>query len=119
MEDAGYAFTAMDEMYTEISDRMQPFYELAYPSDFGSEFSDGAVTEDTAVAVPAGGFGPPELTDSQQAELEELQAYELDVAAANYECQQAVTEVQIEVQLEYEQAFVDENQAAIDALTAG
>ncbi len=123
MEDEGYTFASPEEMYNEISERMNPFYELAYPSDFSDEApaeavtsQDEGITESTAVYVPP---GPPELTDAQQAELEDLQEYEFAVAAANYECQQGSVAIQIEVQAEYEQAFVEENQAAIDALLAG
>ncbi len=116
MEDEGYTFATPDEMYTEISDRMNPFYELAYPSEFTDAPAESEETADTAVYAPP---GPPELTDAQQAELTELQEYELAVAAANYDCQQDSLEIQLEVQAEYEQQFVDENQGAIDAVLAG
>lgn len=123
MADAGHPYDDMEEMYSSLSERMEPFYELAFPSDFSDSFSDsfndseGGVTVGSAVAV-GGPSGPPELTDAQQAELEELQALELAVAAANYECNQDVLTVQFEVQAEYEQRFLDENEAAIDALLA-
>jgi hypothetical protein len=61
----------------------------------------------------------PELTPEQRRILEEVQAYELEVAVADYECSKDDMAVYLEVQRELEQAFVDTYGEQITALVEG
>lgn len=118
MADAGYRFTERFEPYDEISTRMEPLYNagMGGPVFEGDEAvaSEGAVTESTD-----SGPAVPELTPEQRQLLEEVQAYEIEVAIADYECSKDDMEVYLEVQRELEQTFVDTYGDQITALVEG
>jgi hypothetical protein len=117
MADAGYSFTERFEPYDEISSRMEPLYNagmggMVFEGDEAMGSSE--VTEETVVQP-----GAPELTPEQRRILEEVQAYEIEVAVADYECAKGDMEVYLEVQRELEQAFVDSYGDQISALVEG
>jgi hypothetical protein len=118
MADAGYGFTERFEPYDEINTRMEPLYNAGMGGmtfeDDEAVVSEGAVTESTVFES-----GVPELTPEQRRILEEVQAYELEVAVADYECSKDDMAVYLEVQRELEQAFVDTYGEQITALVEG
>lgn len=102
MEEAGYPFSDERAIEEELVGRMNTLYDAVAGED---------VPEGSAVRVPGG-----RLSAEQRAALDEVIAYELDVAEADLGCRGDLDEVTTEVRDEYEARFVDENRARLREL---
>ena len=109
MRESSYEFADEREMYGEIEQRMEPFYEALWGGDVFFE-GDGLVAESEAVE---GGepetFEPPSLTPEQEADLAELNDYEIGVATANIACRAGFDDIYQEVSQSYEAEFIRDN----------
>lgn len=114
MGEAGYAFTTQQDMYEEMDRRMQPVWETqVWPGDDLDEADFEAMSQEELDAI----FNQPPEVDEEL--LAEVQAYELELAVANFDCGgNSQFEVAEEVYLEYQALFIEENLAALQALVA-
>lgn len=102
MADAGYTGLAtVGDAETQFYDRMNVVYEEAYAD------VDPEATDVDYEAIDA----------AIQAELSTLSAEEIETAVADYTCRDQVkyTQTQTEINIEYQQDFVDAHQAELDA----
>lgn len=102
MADAGYAGLAV------VSDAEQQFYEKVNAVYEGSYADmDPEATEEDYLAAQ----------EAIEDELSALTAEEIETAVADYTCREEIryTQIQQEVNLEYQQDFVDEHKDALDA----
>ena len=100
----GFDYAEPEMMRTDVENRMS--------EDVSSVFSQAGlplVEED----------GEWVLDPEADALLTELQAFEIEAATANWECNQPLLDRFLAVEREVQQAFVDRNQDTIDALLAG
>lgn len=104
MADAGHDFESLDEVFEEISGRMD---EVMGVDEMGFEAPIGGDAEGVAEAFSF---------DYDEAALSEVQAFELDVAKANFDCQIPLLETQVEVRNELEGEFVEANREQLEAL---
>ncbi len=115
MTQAGFAFASTDAIRDELAARSEPFqmrgdlYEVLSPAEID------ALTQDERVALQR---ELATLSPEEQAELDALQQFELDVAAADHECAGPLDDVRYEVTVELEQGFVDEHLAQLEAIVA-
>jgi len=127
MAEASYPFSTQEDMWEEMSDRMQPIEEAMFgtPADMMAQqeaFEEADVdsmTEEERIAFFEEMMPSPELDAETQLLLEEVQEYELGLAKADFECSKSIDDARDEVRIEYEENFVAENQAAFDAAKAG
>jgi hypothetical protein len=119
VSDKGLSYTDMQTMYEDLEERMQPLYEQAYneePTDMPSEEEMASMSEREMQEMFA-----PKLSDEAKATLGEIQADELELAVAVQECggnDADRASVYQEVTIEYEERFIEENRAALDAYLA-
>lgn len=122
MSDKSYTFASRDETYNAVQSQMEPLYEQIY--NFGGPPVGLDVDEETLNAMSEEemeayfeGFTPsaPEITPELQAEIDRISAFEIDLATADFACSAGTEQILRDVQVEYEQKFLDENQAAITA----
>ena len=103
MLDKGYDYAEPEMMRNDVENRMT--------DDVSSVFTEGGlplIEED----------GVWSLDPEADALLGELQAFEIDAATANWECNQPLLDRFFAVEREVQQAFVDRNQETIDKLLA-
>ena len=81
-------------------------------ADDGDAKSSSVVSEDGA-EVKEFAFGPQTLNPEFQAQVDELAVEERAIARASWECSEPLREIEDDVQVEYEQRFVDQNGAVI------
>lgn len=108
MGEAGYTFAGQDDMYMSIEERMSGFYELAYGTFDEQGFAESA----GGVAVTIVEFsesGAPSLTPEQEADLADLNDYEIAVATADLECSAGYEDVYQRVSQDYEADFIEAN----------
>ncbi|MGD9702287.1 MAG: hypothetical protein AB7Q42_00680 [Acidimicrobiia bacterium] len=109
MSDAGYPeITKQEDTWNEVSTRMEPIYD-SMGGGFVSEeaaSSDGVSATVVAGPAPVGGDGEPTY-DTEL--LEQVQAYELALAAADLECGADLQRAMFEVSSEYEEQFIAEH----------
>ncbi len=112
MSDAGYPeITSQEDTYEEVSTRMEPIY-----NSMGGGFvyeeeavDDGSVSATVAAApAPAPGdtIGDDGAPTYDEELLEQVQAYELALAAADLECGADLQRAMYEVSAEYEEEFI-------------
>lgn len=119
VSDKGLVYTDMQAVYEDLEERMQPLYEEAYnqgPDEILSDEEMASMSEREMQEL----FGP-KLSDEARATLAEIQTDELALATAVQECggnEEARFEVYQEVSIEYEERFIEQNRAALDAYLA-
>jgi len=116
MADAGYTFSAMNEMYEYFSQRMDEIVTWPEP-DFGEDFEEpdfDNMTEEELDAYFAEqeAFWQPQY---DEAELKALNDEEIATAIANRDCSVDSEDVWQAVMAELEQQFLDENRDALEA----
>ena len=104
MVDKGYDYPEPEMIRADVQNRMD--------QDVAIEFADGGLP----VVYEDGGWV---IQPEAEAKLLELQAFEIDAATANWECNEPLLERFRAVEREVQQAFVDRNQDTIDDLLAG
>ena len=108
MADAGYpGFSAVGDGETSIYDQVNALWETAYPTDPAE--AEG-MTEEDYMAIQEG----------IEAQLAEITPVEIETAVADFDCREKAgyDKVQREVNLEYQQEFVDAHKAELDAWLA-
>jgi len=120
MADDGYSFANQAEMYQSIIVEWSPlqaeifgdapFMAMIEPTETAGAADPGDVTAELEVENRA-----PEITDEVRSEIDDLADREIAVAVASWGCSEGHDEVRRTVQTEFEQNFIDENQAAITA----
>ena len=121
VSDKGLIYTTAADVRGDLEERMQPLYMEAYETDPMSGLTEeqmNSMTDDQLNELMM-----PRLSDESLDVLAEIQADELELAAAVVECGGSVdgpwnTELFNEVRIEYEQRFIDDNKAALDAFLA-
>ena len=108
MGEAGYTFAGQDDMYMSIEERMSGFYELAYGTFDEQEFAESA-DEVAVTIVEFSESGAPSLTPEQEADLADLNDYEIAVATADLECSAGYEDVYQRVSQDYEADFIEAN----------
>jgi hypothetical protein len=115
MTQAGFAFASPEAIQEELAARSAPFQMRGDPYEVLSQAEIDALTPDELEAFVAQlMILPPE----EQTELDALQQFELEVAAADHECAGPLDAVRYEVTVELEQEFVDEHLAQLEAIVA-
>jgi len=126
MADKSYTFTDPNDTYTDISARMDPIWDAVYGSGagFGGGFDIPDLDPEVAEAMTDeeleefySDFAPqaPEITPEIQAQIDEINAYEIGVAVADHDCTKPIIAAYVEVQREAEEQFIADNQGAITA----
>lgn len=117
MDDAGYDYDDQNAMYEDASERMTALFNGAGETSIA--IPDGASGAATSAVSGAStdGLGQPDPIDEEK--RAEVQAWERDVAVANWECSRDLTKVQQEIMQRYEQEFIDSNRQRIDDVLAG
>lgn len=122
MADKSYTFASRDETYEAVQSEMEPLYEKIY--NFGGAPAEIAIDDETLNNMSEeeiedyfASFEPsaPEITPELQAEIDRISEFEIALATADFACADGTDETMQQVQLEYEQRFLEENQAAITA----
>lgn len=125
MKDKGYDFKGQNEFYdwvfTDFDTRQQEilgddFYTdpfVGWSDDEINEFFENASQEEVDEM-----FKTPELTADQRAALEELQAEEIKVATAQFECSKDRDDEVNEIYLEIEEKFALEHEDELRAIAA-
>lgn len=112
MRTAGYEYTNPESMWDDVSGRMDSLFESSDPMtaelEAMSEEEFNALTDTEKEAV----FAPPVFDEEK---LAEVQTYEKAVALANFDCSEGEKGERLEIQHEYEQLFIDENPAILEA----
>jgi hypothetical protein len=96
MAERGFEFSAMNEIFDHLNQRMEE--------------------EVWNIEVEVDDEGMPTGPTYDEEGLEEVRAEEIAIATADYECAQETdrTEVQQEVQVEFEEAFIEEHREVFD-----
>ena len=104
MAEAGYSeFETTQDPEDTVMTQMSELYGWDRQDDEGG------------VSVSVGGPGGPGDVDIDEAALAELQEYEIAVATADYDCEQAhLADVQHDVAWTFEEEFVEENRAELE-----
>lgn len=121
--DKGLSYSDMQSLYEDLEKRMEPLYESTYGNDPFVGLSEDEIQSqlENMTEAEMQELFTPKLSDENLALLAEIQADEITLAVAVSECggnekaQQAVFE---EVRIEYEERFIEENRAALDAFLA-
>jgi|GEM_PF-1871623 len=126
MAEFGYSYEDSDEIFNEFSEEADSLgdrfvsspealqiFAAAQEADLASLDADGRYN----FLEQAGAFRGFALTPDLQVELDALIERELAVAVRNLEC--ADIDTFIEVQVEYEQGFVEEHAAQLELIAAG
>jgi len=109
--DEGLEYTNREAVYESSDQKMTPLYEEAFgtPPELPDNFDTMTGEEQEAFFND---FQPPELSDSAKATLAELQAEEIKLAIAVFDCggsDEKLGEIYQEVSIEYEEQFLEEN----------
>lgn len=121
MTAAGYRYTDEDGAFDDIRRRYQ---EIVNNPDAAAETPEGGssvtieVTEESRGSddeEPVIFFGPRSLKPEFQEQVDVLAEEERAIATASWDCNAPLREIEGDIQVEYEQKFVDENGAAIRA----
>ncbi len=112
---AGFAYASPDAIEEELAARSAPFQMRGDPWEVLSQAEIDALTPDELEAFVA---ELATLAPEEQTELDALQQFELDVAAADHECAGPLDDVRYKVTVELEQEFVDEHLAQLEAIVA-
>lgn len=106
--DKGHEYESMEKLYERFYADLE---ELSASIDHGEP---PMISEEEAAGMSQAElrelYSPPELSDEAKAELAELQAEELDLAAAVTDCDggfDAEYEIMADIRAEYEQEFLD------------
>lgn len=109
MADAGHTFADQEELFDSLTDRSDEFYgSLTYPGD---DLSQADYEEMTAEEMDAL-FSQPPTYDVEL--LEELQAFEIDLAVTDFDCSAPTMRVRLEVQRELEAEFIDDHRELLE-----
>lgn len=115
MRDAGWEFSEPGEPHQRISEQHNELLQDAGAMEVPDEIAELEPGEE-----PPEDFEPPAPPEPDPDALAELQEEELEVAAADHECQVDAFgedhELTREVQEEYEREFVDEHRDALEEL---
>ena len=112
---AGHVYATPADIRQELFIRSDPFQMLGDPYEVLTQAEIDELTFEELEAVVA---ELSALSPEQQAVLDALQAFELAVAAVDYECGLPLDDVRYEVTVELEQQFVDEHLAQLEAIVA-
>lgn len=123
---AGYDYETPEAIFEDLFERMMDLQMSVFgePPSFDGEMLDGERLDGEMFEgggdgeMPEGAqfvFEPPELDAAGQAELDELQAYEIGLAEADWSCKGDTEAEILEIRYEYEQTFIDENRDALEA----
>lgn len=110
MADAGY----LARNRAEAPELIWPQFETVFEGDaMFVELEEQPQRYDTsgiwASFLSGSNFGPhPPLTAEGQAAIDEIAEFETAVAVASFDCYEPLREAEMEIQLEYEQALVDQ-----------
>ncbi len=122
VSDKGQTYTNMQSVYEDLEERMSPLYNEAYNQGPGGDIempSDEEMAEMSEAQMQE--LFAPKLSDESKAELAEIQADEIALAIAVRDCggnDEDRASVYQEVTIEYEERFIEENRAALDAYLA-
>lgn len=122
MADKSYTFAKREDVLNHMLERMssaQNSMFSAMPSfamDSIDEEALAAMTEEEQEEYFEQ-FAPqaPEISPETQAEMDELNAYEIAVATADFDCSEGSRDMTETVRIELEEKFLEENQGAIAA----
>ena len=111
----GFNFVDAEQFNEELYVRIEPIYaEMTWPGDGLTEQEWGSMTEDEQSEFEN---SAPIMSEQGKAVLAELQAFELEVALAAFDCGNAdMEELYMQVGRRYEQEFVDAHRAELEAL---
>lgn len=125
MAEQSYFFADQEEMYNELQSRMSPIENEIFGGmdTFAPGLPEGVTEEDLTTMSDEeldalfADFVPsaPEITPELRTQIDELAEYEIGLALADFECGKDLEELATDVRVEYEQRWIDENQAAITA----
>lgn len=109
MSEAGHDFSDEQDMWESLNERMNEVYESqSFPGQDLTEAEFEAMSEDELEALYS---TPPEFDREL---LDEIQAFEIDVAVANFDCGAGSMRLRFEVQRELETDFVEQHADLID-----
>jgi hypothetical protein len=113
MADAGYDFGSMEEIYDELSRRMEPLWASQDPTAGMTQAELEALSPEEMEEL----FSSPPQMDQDL--LDEMRTYELAVAVASFDCGGFdQDELFTEVFREYQDQFIQENLGTIQELLA-
>lgn len=113
MADAGYAFGSMEEIYDELSRRMEPLWASQDPTAGMTQAELEALSPEEMEEL----FSSPSPMDQDL--LDEMRTYELAVAVASFDCGGSdQDELFTEVFGEYQDQFIQDNLGTIQDLLA-
>jgi len=118
VSDKGFDYVSEEEFNEVLYQRLEPIHEaVVWPGSDLSEEQWAAMTQEQIDDLST---ATPTMSAEGKAMLAEIQAYEIDVALAAYDCgSMDITEVYMRVSARYEQAFVDANRAELETLKNG
>lgn len=123
MAEEGHNFDGPDEMFEDFYGEFDELQNEIFAASFDMPDRKDIELDDEGNPVegslPPEFFGPPPLTDEQEARLAEFQAREITLAVADLACRVDREEIYAEVQREAELQFIEDNRAALDAAIAG
>lgn len=112
MADAGYTFTKMEEIYEELERRMNTIYESQDPGAAVTEEEVEAMTPEEREA-----FFEESQPEPDRALLDEVQAFEVEVALASFDCGgMDQNDLFTEIAGDYQRDFIEENLSTIAGL---
>lgn len=118
--DKGHEYESMDKIYQHYYDEMEKISSSIGYGDY-PDLSEEEIAQMSEAELQEL-FAPPELSDEAKAELGDLQAEELELAAAVNECGggfEAEYELLADIRAEYEQEFLDTYAEELEQYRAG
>lgn len=119
----GVEFVSEEDAYEQWEEKLGPIRERMY-----SQFEDDPLDEASAATMSDEeiqefyeNLPRPEMTDEDKVVLGEMQQEEIAIAIASFECDGGYSnqiELFEDLRVEYEQRFLEENGAALEAFTA-
>ncbi|MEM9609120.1 MAG: hypothetical protein AAGA99_16980 [Actinomycetota bacterium] len=109
MADAGHDFSTQEDIFLALDERSQEFWESqTWP---GEDLTEAEYEQLSPEELDAIFSQPPEY---DQELLDELQAYEIDVAVSDFDCGASMMRIRLEVQRELEAEFVETNRELLE-----
>lgn len=125
MAESGYSYETPEDMYDTFFADFEELQNEIFSASFNfdpAELEDIELDEDgipVEGSLPPEFFGPPPLSEEQEARLATIQETEIALAVANYGCEGDDEAVYTEVSREYELKFIEENRAVLEAAAPG
>ncbi len=119
MAESGYVFGTQDDMWRALEERMRPIGESQDPLAGMSRGEVEALFDSMTLEEEEEFFSQNRaLSPEMEAELAEVQEFELGVARADFDCRKDlnIDDVWFEVQVEYEEEFIEEHSDLLEQI---